>query len=195
LSEALPQEKLDVKVRKEIKSEVKQKLFGDAEITKKETGNYVLTPKQLKELTGYVNAALAVTKDYERLQSTDLVKENKALEASNDSLHSLLMNSRDNYTKLSEENQTLISSNKDLKARVADLTLEIKATYQSVKEFVNEHTKTVRDFRSVFKDFADKIMGKTAEVREKGQLEPRTSEFEKIHQREIRRERDNELSR
>jgi hypothetical protein len=195
LSEALPQEKLDVKVRKEIKSEVKQKLFGDAEITKKETGNYVLTPKQLKELTGYVNAALAVTKDYERLQSTDLVKENKALEASNDSLHSLLMNSRENYTKLSEENQILISSNKDLKARVADLTLEIKATYQSVKEFVKEHTKTVRDFRSVFKDFADRIMGKTSEVREKGQLEPRTSEFEKIHQKELRRERDNELSR
>jgi len=195
LSEALPQEKLEIKVQKEIKTDVKQKLFGDAEVTKKETGNYVLAPKQLKELSGYVNAALAVTKDYERLQSTDLVKENKALEASNDSLHSLLMNSRDNYTKLSEENQTLISSNKDLKARVADLTLEIKATYQSVKEFVNEHTKTVRDFRSVFKDFADKIMGKTAEVREKGQLEPRTSEFEKIHQREIRRERDNELSR
>jgi len=195
LSEALPQEKLDVKVRKEIKSEVKQKLFGDAEVTKKETGNYVLTPKQLKELTGYVNAALAVTKDYERLQSTDLVKENKALEASNDSLHSLLMNSRDNYTKLSEENQILISSNKNLKARVADLTLEIKATYQSVKEFVKEHTKSVRDFRSVFKDFADRIMGKTSEVREKGQLEPRTSEFEKIHQKEVRRERDNELSR
>ena len=60
------------------------------------------------------------------------MKENKALEASNDSLHSLLMNSRDNYTKLSEENQTLISSNKDLKARVADLTLEIKATYNKV---------------------------------------------------------------
>lgn len=195
LSEALPQEKLDVKVRKEIKSEVKQKLFGDAEVTKKETGNYVLTPKQLKELTGYVNAALAVTKDYERLQSTDLVKENKALEASNDSLHSLLMNSRDNYTKLSEENQILISSNKDLKARVADLTLEIKATYQSVKEFVKEHTKSVRDFRSVFKDFADKIKGKTSEIREKGQLEPRTSEFEKIHKKEVRRERDNELSR
>jgi len=195
LSEALPQEKLDVKVRKEIKSEVKQKLFGDAEVTKKETGNYVLTPKQLKELTGYVNAALAVTKDYERLQSTDLVKENKALEASNDSLHSLLMNSRDNYTKLSEENQILVSSNKDLKARVADLTLEIKTTYQSVKEFVKEHTKSVWDFRSVFKDFADKVMGKTSDVREKGQLEPRTSEFEKIHKKEVRRERDNELSR
>jgi len=32
-------------------------------------------------------------------------------------------------------------------------------------------------------------------VREKGQLEPRTSEFEKIHKKEVRRERDNELSR
>jgi len=195
LSEALPQEKLDVKVQKEIKTDVKQKLFGDAEVTKKETGNYVLTPKQLKELTGYVNAALAVTKDYERLQSTDLVKENKALEASNDSLHSLLMNSRENYTKLSEENQILISSNKDLKARVADLTLEIKATYQSIKEFVKEHTKSVRDFKSVFKDFADKVKGKTSQAREKGQLESRTSEFEKIHKKEVRRERDNELSR
>ena len=95
---------------------------------------------------------------------------------------------------MSEENQILISSNKDLKARAADLTLEIKVTYQSVKEFVKEHTKSVRDFRSVFKDFADKIKWKTSEVREKVQLDPRTSDFEKIHKNEVRRERDNELS-
>ena len=78
---------------------------------------------------------------------------------------------------------------------MADLTLEIKTTYQSVKEFVKEHTKSVRESRSVFKDFKDKVKGKTLQAREKGQLEPRTSEFEKIHKKEVRRERDNELSR
>lgn len=195
LNEVLPREKLDIKVRKEVKTEVKQKMFGDAEVTKKETGNYVLTPVQLKELTGYVNAALAVSKDYERLQSTDLVQENKLLHKATDELLDDLKHSHGNENKLREEIKTLISSNSDLKARVADLTLEIKAVYQSVKEFVKGHTKGVKDFRSAFKNFADKVKGKTSQARGKGLLEPRTGEFEKMHKKEVARERDEGMYR
>lgn len=211
VSEALPVGKLDIKVRPEIKTEVKQKLFGDAEIVKKETGNFVLTPKQLKELSGYVNAALAVKKDYDRLLSTALVKENEALKAASESFYQSYDKTRESRDELWRENKSLISSNNDLKARVADLTLEIKEIYRSVKEFVKEHggsmrdfksaifvkehTKGVRDFRSVFKDFVDKVKGKVLQARERAGLEPRVSEFEKIHEKEVKRERDNELSR
>ena len=184
LSEALPQEKLDVKVRKEIKSEVKQKLFGDAEITKKETGNYVLTPKQLKELTGYVNAALVVKNDYERLQGTDLVKENKALRAANESFNTSLEDIRESRDKLWSENQSLKVENRDLKDRISDLKHEIGLVYQSAKEFVKERTEGVRAFRDVFRGLIDKV---------KDRMDG--SEFERIHKHDLRKERDRGLDR
>lgn len=184
-------------LKKEVKTEVIPKKFGlgQPEIIKKETGNYVLTPKEIKKIEGVVNAAVVVKADYDRLLTTDLVKENKALEAANDSFMKSLGHVEDRYKELAEENKVLIFENRDLKTRVADLTLEIKATYQTVKEFVKGHAKDVRAFRSVFSDLAERIKGKTSQTREKGHLEPRTSEFEKIHKKEIRRERNNDLSR
>ena len=195
VSEALPVRKINIKTRPEIKTEVKQKLFGDAEIVEKETGNVVITPKQLKELTGYVNAALSVKADYDRLLTTDLVKENKALEAANNSFLRSHEHVSDKRDELWRENQTLISSNNDLKARVADLTLEIKATYQSVKEIIKAYSKDRGTFRSLFGELVDKVKGRTSQAREKDRLEPRTSEFEKEHKKETRRERNNDLSR
>lgn len=196
LSEAIPEKKSVFKdLKKEIKTEVKPKVFGKPEIIEKETGNYVLTPKQIKKIEEMVNAAVVIRKDYTRLQSTDLVKENKALHEATDELYDALSLSKENEIKLSGKNKALISENKDLKARVADLTLEIKATYQSVKGFVKEHMGDVRAFKRVFNELTDRIKGKTSQTREKGRLEPRTSEFEKIHQKENRRDRNNELSR
>jgi len=195
LSEALPVGKLNIKTSPEIEVKVKQKMFGDAEIVKKETGNFVLTPKQLKEYSGYVNAALAVKEDYDRLLTTDLVKENKALKAASESFYKSYDAARESRDELWRENKSLISSNNDLKARVADLTLEIKSAYQSVKEFLKANIKDVRAFRSAFKDFVGQVKKKTSQAREKGQLEPRASEFEKMHKKEVARERDNGLSR
>lgn len=195
VSEALPVRKINIKTRPEINTEVKQKLFGDAEIVKKETGNVVITPKQLKELTGYVNAALSVKADYDRLLTTDLVKENKALEAASNSFRKSHDDVSDYRDELLRENKTLISSNNDLKARVADLTLEIKATYQSVKEIIKAYSKDRGTFRSLFSELVDKVKGKTSQAREKGRLEPRTSEFEKEHKKETRRERNRDNER
>jgi len=184
LSEALPQEKLDVKVRKEIKSEVKQKLFGDAEVTKKETGNYVLTPKQLKELTGYVNAALVVKNDYERLQTTDLVQENKELNRQVDSLFNSLKESREENKTLQAESNSLKFENRDLKERISDLKAEIGLVYQCAKEFVKERTEGLKSFKKVFGDLVDKVKGKI-----------NTSEFERLHKRDLKKERNQDLER
>lgn len=184
LSEVLPREKLDIKVRKEVKTEVKQKMFGDAEVTKKETGNYVLTPVQLKELTGYVNAALAVSKDYERLQTTDLVKENKGLEVARDSFHDSLFEVKERYGKLLKENQSLRDENKELKDHISDLRDEIALVYQSTKEFLKERTDGLKAFRSVFKGLVDKVREKIT-----------GSEFERLHKRETVRERNKGLER
>ncbi|PGD92226.1 mobilization protein, partial [Bacillus pseudomycoides] len=54
-------------------------MFGKAEIKKKQTRNYVLSPEQYQEFTKQVNAAVTIKKDYERLRKTDFVKENESL--------------------------------------------------------------------------------------------------------------------
>ncbi|TKH16622.1 mobilization protein, partial [Bacillus wiedmannii] len=66
-------------LRREVITEVQDKMFGKAEITKKQTRNYVLSPEQYQELTKQVNAAVTIKKDYERLRETDFVKENESL--------------------------------------------------------------------------------------------------------------------
>ncbi|MBD2813125.1 mobilization protein, partial [Xenorhabdus sp. Vera] len=66
-------------LRKEVVVEVQDKMFGKAEITKKQTRNYVLSPEQYQELTKQVNAAVTIKKDYERLRKTDFVKEYQSL--------------------------------------------------------------------------------------------------------------------
>lgn len=66
-------------LHKEEVVEVQDKMFGKAEITKKQTRNYVLSPEQYQEVTKQVNAAVTIKKDYERLKKTDFVKENKSL--------------------------------------------------------------------------------------------------------------------
>ncbi|MFP3393525.1 mobilization protein, partial [Brevibacillus sp. SIMBA_076] len=66
-------------LRKEVVVEVQDKMFGKAEITKKQTRNYVLSPEQMREVTKQVNAAVTIKKDYERLKETDFVKENESL--------------------------------------------------------------------------------------------------------------------
>ncbi|PEM65482.1 mobilization protein, partial [Bacillus pseudomycoides] len=66
-------------LRKEVITEVQDKMFGKAEITKKQTRNYVLSPEQYRKVTQQVNAAVTIKKDYERLKKTDFVKENESL--------------------------------------------------------------------------------------------------------------------
>ena len=94
----------------------------------------------------------------------------------------------EDYNKLEKEH-------KDLKAHTRDLKLELTGTYLSAKEFIKEHTKDAKGFKMAFKTFVDKVKEKTSMVREKSDLEPKVTNFEQTHKNEIKREKDNELSR
>lgn len=178
LNENLPERALSLKTKKkEVKTEVKVRLIGKPEIIEKETGNYVLTPKQVEKVEELITAAVAVKKDYNRLQNTDLVKENKEL---NKAFQIVQQENKE----LKEENQSLKFINRDLKARIADLTVEIKNVYKSTKEFLIERTEDARGFKSAFKDLMDMIKGKT-----------KSSEFEKVYKRDQNREREKGLER
>lgn len=178
ISKNVPDKNLVLKPkRKEIKTEIVPKMFGKPEIHQKETGNYVFTPKQMEQLETIVTAAVAVKKDYERLQSMNPVIENEKLR------EEVYQKTNENY-KLKNENKELRSENRDLKDLIGDLRHEVGLLYQSAKDFVKERTEGVRAFKNVFKDLVDKV-----KERNPG------SEFERLYKREKARERDRGMER
>ncbi|MFJ7819826.1 plasmid recombination protein [Bacillus toyonensis] len=174
ISKRLPNNKITLKTKKkEIKTEVKPKLIGKPEIIEKETGNYVFSPKQLEKVEELITAAVTVKKDYERLQNTDLVKENKELNRQVDSLYDSLKESQKINLKLKEENRKLNTEIGSLKTHIKDLKENIRVLYQQTKKAFKEKFKV---FRGIIKN----------ELDSKGV----DNQFEREYKREISRHRD-----
>ncbi|PHG36382.1 hypothetical protein COI60_10030 [Bacillus toyonensis] len=174
ISKRLPDSKITLKPKKkEIKTEVKPKLIGKPEIIEKETGNYVFSPKQLEKVEELITAAVTVKKDYERLQNTDLVKENRELNRRVDSLYDSLKESQKINLELKEENRKLNTEIGSLKTHIKDLKENIRVLYQQTKKAFKEKFKV---FRGIIKN----------ELDSKGI----DNQFEREHKREISRHRD-----
>lgn len=178
---------------KEMKTEVKPKLIGKPEILEKETGNFVFTPQQVERIEVELSAALTIKKDYKRLQSTDLVKENTVLRKKLNVLNH-------ENTVLKKENHSVNSLNKELTFQVNDLTTQIKnlkveivRIYESTKEFVKQHALSPSKFKEAFKNLVDKVKDRTSDL----DSEHGRSQFEVVDELAQKRERakDNELSR
>jgi len=174
ISKRLPDSKIRLKPKKkEIKTEVKPKLIGKPEIIEKETGNYVFSPKQLEKVEELITAAVTVKKDYERLQNTDLVKENRDLNRQVNSLYDSLKESQKINLDLKEENRKLHTEISSLKAHIKDLKENIRVLYQQTKKAFKEKFKL---FRGIIKN----------ELDNKGI----DNQFEREHKREISKHRD-----
>lgn len=185
ISEKVPDKNITLNLkRKEIKTEVKAKLIGKPEITETETGNYIISPKLINEIENVVTAAVTVKKDYERLQNTDLVVKNEELEEEVFQLTNKNFKLKKEIIGLSSEKESLKEENRDLKGHISDLRQEIGLIYKSTKEYVKERTESVRAFKQVFSSLVDKVREKISE-----------SEFERVHKRELRKERNNDLER
>jgi hypothetical protein len=174
ISKRLPNNKITLKTKKkEIKTEVKPKLIGKPEIIEKETGNYVFSPKQLEKVEELITSAVTVKKDYERLQNTDLVKENRELNRQVDSLYDSLRESQKINLDLKEENRKLNTEIGSLKTHIKDLKENIRVLYQHTKKAFKEKFKV---FRGIIKNELDsKGIG---------------NQFEREHKREISKHRD-----
>ncbi|PEP86880.1 hypothetical protein COE95_09800 [Bacillus toyonensis] len=174
ISKRLPDSKITLNPKKkEIKTEVKSKLIGKPEIIEKETGNYVFSPKQLEKVEELITAAVTVKKDYERLQNTDLVKENRELNRQVDSLYDSLKESQKINLELKEENRKLNTEIGSLKTHIKDLKENIRVLYQQTKKAFKEKFKV---FRGIIKN----------ELDSKGI----DNQFEREYKREISRHRD-----
>jgi len=182
MSKNIPPE-LKIKAKKEKKTIVEDKIitFGKPKTIEKETGNLVITHDEYKKMREVLNAANKIKSDYDRLQQTDLVKENKQLREiasetlkENKDLKERNETVRKEYTKLYWENDSL-------KEQISDLKHEIKSIYQSTKEYFKERTN---DFRGHLRDFVDKVKKKVP-----------GSEFERLNRIEKRHEMDRFMER
>lgn len=127
-------------------------MFGKAEITKKQTRNYVLSTEQYQELTKQVNAAVTIKTDYELLKKTDFVQENESLWADKDLKETIegnklaLNHSYKQNHKLREENKELHTEISGLKAHIRGLGENIRVLYDLSKKVLGEQFKAFREF-------------------------------------------------
>ncbi len=189
LSEKVPN-KVEVNAKKQMKSiEVptgEKTLFGKEKmkIEKKPTGNVVLTEKDYKELISAAMGNKQLKGQLNNVLNTDLAKENKNLLEKNDQIKEKYNGLVHKHNSIVEDYNDLLKENSTLKERVKDLKSEIGFLYQNTKEFIKGFTVDVRAFRNVFKEFVNKFKGEIT-----------GSEFERLHKREMRKERDKGLER
>ncbi|WP_142346788.1 plasmid recombination protein, partial [Bacillus pseudomycoides] len=139
-------------LRREVITEVQDKMFGKAEITKKQTRNYVLSPEQYKEFTKQVDVAAKIKQDYKRLRQTDFVQENESLrvqmknlkEENKEVFNGLTESHQENY-ELGKENERLNKKIGLLEAHIKELTTNIRVLYQEVKGALGESFKRFRE--------------------------------------------------
>ncbi|KEK18508.1 mobilization protein, partial [Bacillus gaemokensis] len=165
-------------LRREVITTVQDKMFGKAEITKKKTKNYVLSPEQYQEFTQQVNAAVTIKKDYERLRKTDFVKENESLKAHAEGWMEENRTLKQEKSQLQKEVGVLNREIGSLKVHIKDLQVNIRVLYQQTKKVFKEKFKA---FRGLIKN----------ELDDKGA----DNHFEREHKKEMSRQKGYEMER
>jgi len=167
-------------------------LFGKEKTRteKRPTKNIIISEKDYKDLTG-------AAKDNERLKGTldnvlktDIAQVNMRLGQENKALsRDLQMQTKENKG-LQSENMELKRQNSKLNTQINDLKHNVRLIYESAKEFLKEHTNGLKAFKNVFKGLVDKVRNKTMDFQDKRNRPFERNEFEKIHDKESRKERD-----
>lgn len=145
-SDRVPNEPVKIPfLRKEVVVEVQDKMFGKAEITKKQTRNYVLSPEQYQEVTKQVNAAVTIKKDYECLRETDFVKEYESLKMTAEGWMKENRTLKQEKKQLQKEVGVLNREISSLKAHIKGLQTNIRVLYVQTKKVLKEQFKAFRE--------------------------------------------------
>ncbi|WP_420685963.1 plasmid recombination protein [Bacillus cereus] len=178
-SDQVPNESVKIPfLRKEVVVEVQDKMFGKAEITKKQTRNYVLSPEQYQEVTKQVNAAVTIKKDHERLRETDFVKEYESLKMTAEGWMKENRTLKQEKGQLQKEVGVLNREISSLKAHIKGLQTNIRVLYVQTKKVFREQFKA---FRGIIKN----------ELDSKGI----DNQFEREHKKEMNKHRGLDMER
>ncbi|EJR89494.1 plasmid recombination protein [Bacillus cereus] len=165
-------------LRKEVITEVQDKMFGKAEVTKKQTRNYVLSSEQYQELTKQVNAAVTIKKDYGRLRETNFVKEYESLKMTAEGWMKENRTLKQEKSQLQKEVGVLNKEISSLKAHIKSLQTNIRVLYVQTKKVFKEQFKV---FRGIVKN----------ELDSKGI----DNQFEREHKKEMNKHRGLDMER
>lgn len=176
LTQTLQPKELQYESR-EIKTEVKDKLFGKAEISETETGNVVLTPEQYKKAAQQINAAAAIQNDYKRLKGTDLAQENERLRTDNEIIYS-------DWKRLNMENKQLYQENEELKQENSKLKTQYKALKKNCRIIYNTTKQATQEKFQVLKDRMKQLAEKYHTADAFNQLEKEMERPKKAKQQE-----------
>ncbi|MGX5513673.1 MobV family relaxase, partial [Bacillus toyonensis] len=115
---------------------------------------------------------------YERLQRTDLVKENKELRDRVDSLTDGFIEAINESTDLHEKNRELSKEISSLKAHIKDLKENVKVLYHNTKKVLGEHFKA---FRGLVKNELD--------------MKGVDNQFDREYKQEVKKQRGYDMER
>ncbi|MEK4581850.1 MULTISPECIES: plasmid recombination protein [Bacillus] len=164
-------------LRKEVITQVQDKMIGKAEISKKETRNYVLSPEQYQEFTKQVNAAVILKKDYVRLKKTDFVKENESLKVHAEGWMEENRTLKREKSQLQKEVGTLNTEISSLKAHIKDLQINIRVLYQQTKKTFKDKFQTFREL--IKNELANKGVNNQFEREHKREMASRQRGFDR----------------
>lgn len=193
--------KIETKARRQMKNvEVptgEKTIFGKEKtrIEKKPTKNVIVSETDYKKLVSAVRDNEKIKGYLRNLLNTDLAQENKKLKHENKVAYDDLSKLKAENCILKKENRELSWQIDDLKDHISILKQDIGLIYESAKEFLRERTDSLKAFKSVFKDFVDKVKYKTTQFEQKHDLGAKMNEFEKVHKQELRKERNRGLER
>lgn len=167
-------------------------LFGKEKTRteKKPTKNVIISENDYKKLMGAAkdNERLKTTLD--KVLKTDIAQVNMELGKENKALSRDLQMQIEKNKYLRTENMELKRQNSHLKSHISDLKRDVHLIYKSTKEFLKERTDGLKAFKNVFKDFVDKVRDKTMEFQENHNIALERNEFEKVHGKEMRKEKN-----
>lgn len=199
-SEQVPND-IDVQAKRQLKNvEIptgEKNIWGKPKMKteKKPTKNVILSETDYKNLVSAARDNKKMKGHINNLMSRDLAKENKNLVEKNEQIRGKYNNLVNRFNSTIDNYNELANENESLKDRISDLKQDIGLIYESTKEFLKERTDGLKAFKNVFKDFVGKVKSKTMDFQEKRNISLERNEFEKIHSKELRKEKSRGMER
>lgn len=167
-------------------------IFGkDKTRTEKQpTKNVVISESNYKKLMNAAKSNQELKGRMTSLLKTDFARENKELRAKNEDFREKYNGLVQKFNATVDDYNELARENRSLKSKISDLKADMSLVYESTKDFLKERTNGLKAFKNTFKELVGTIKDKTMTYQDKNNITLERNEFEKIHGKELSKEKD-----
>src|SRR5699024_1433199 len=157
---------------------------------KKPTKNVIISEHGYKNLVTAAKDNDKLKQHVRNLMNTDMAREYKKLSKEHGQVKEKSNSLVERFNENVNDYNELLEENWSLKSKIRDLKRDVSLIYESTREFLKERTDGLKVFKNVFKDLVGKVKDKTMEFQEKHNKALERNEFEKIHSKELNKEKD-----